>query len=840
MLKLLALRHRNTKVFDDVFIRLDTPGIIGVGGVNLLARQVGAQTDSNAVGKSMLLNGIPNLLFERMSRNHPTKSKTSYFRQDLGFTRIWFQSGSSDIFMVELNSEGKYALFRNGVAFSASRAMKIKDSILALRELIPLTEMEYHTRYAASLQPSDFINGASGDRVTLIGELFNFSKFDTLQAGLKKEFGTKLAGIGQRVQDASSRVVSLQERINTFDSDLVGYAQGMETAKQELAALKAQLGGMTQYDFVTAQARTLDIQAILKNLDTMPSLEEIQQEKREAEQEMAHLFLPKADSAALGQEHQYLSTVRARLQNSHFLTSSYLESDLKARTAPRRLSPEEVQQVIRADQEAEPHRDWVLSHLAQQDAARAEYARCGFVEEPNPLFPSDVFNELEGIAKLLDKSMSPAAYGFEVPKHVSTGNGARDLVDYTQSTLSVFQQFFPVIKKEAEFKVRQAEQSDAALASGTCPTCGQATHAIGNTASTARATLDLIDRAIVAADRLQASLNWYRLCVQDVESVTATWSWVVETELWLLRQVDGHLSALEEEMQAQDNQAKNSAKRQQELSQRCAALAQAEQYRTIYNEMSLVLELDKLDKILAQGQAISFDDLNRQIDEWEQYHNRCVGMHAGLSLLLEQLEEAKAQQSALLPLQQEALAVNVLKDFYAPAGGRMKLMEATSHAIQDAYNLNSPMLYSEPIEFECVPSGKDMAILYKRQTDNGKFNDVVATSASETRRFDLLNLFTLNSMLGNRAANYCVLDEAETGMSDANLSMYLNTFLPHLLTVVPTIFVVSPKAEVLAATDYQVTVIRGMDGSEQSRIQVSDDTLTRTDDLVEAGYGEML
>jgi hypothetical protein len=95
-------------------------------------------------------------------------------------------------------------------------------------------------------------------------------------------------------------------------------------------------------------------------------------------------------------------------------------------------------------------------------------------------------------------------------------------------------------------------------------------------------------------------------------------------------------------------------------------------------------------------------------------------------------------------------------------------------------------------------------------------------------------------MLGNRAANYCVLDEAETGMSDANLSMYLNTFLPHLLTVVPTIFVVSPKAEVLAATDYQVTVIRGMDGSEQSRIQVSDDILTRTDDLVEAGYGEML
>jgi hypothetical protein len=77
MLKLLALRHRNTKVFDDVFIRLDTPGIIGVGGVNLLARQVGAQTDSNAVGKSMFLNGIPNLLFERMSRNHPTKSKTS-------------------------------------------------------------------------------------------------------------------------------------------------------------------------------------------------------------------------------------------------------------------------------------------------------------------------------------------------------------------------------------------------------------------------------------------------------------------------------------------------------------------------------------------------------------------------------------------------------------------------------------------------------------------------------------------------------------------------------------------------------------------------------------------
>ena len=98
--------------------------------------------------------------------------------------------------------------------------------------------------------------------------------------------------------------------------------------------------------------------------------------------------------------------------------------------------------------------------------------------------------------------------------------------------------------------------------------------------------------------------------MQDVESVTATWSWVVETELWLLRQVDGHLAALEEEMQAQDNQAKNSAKRQQELSQRCAALAQAEQYRTIYNEMSLVLELDKLDKTLAQGQAISFDDLN--------------------------------------------------------------------------------------------------------------------------------------------------------------------------------------------------------------------------------------
>ena len=42
------------------------------------------------------------------------------------------------------------------------------------------------------------------------------------------------------------------------------------------------------------------------------------------------------------------------------------------------------------------------------------------------------------------------------------------------------------------------------------------------------------------------------------------------------------------EMQEQDNQAKNSAKRQQELSQRCAALAQAEQYRAIHEDLQTI------------------------------------------------------------------------------------------------------------------------------------------------------------------------------------------------------------------------------------------------------------
>jgi DNA repair exonuclease SbcCD ATPase subunit len=220
----------------------------------------------------------------------------------------------------------------------------------------------------------------------------------------------------------------------------------------------------------------------------------------------------------------------------------------------------------------------------------------------------------------------------------------------------------------------------------------------------------------------------------------------------------------------------------------------AQEYIAFANNLgSLAAEYRKLKKKVAgldedemQQDLEELVALKRSVEERQKHQEK---RESFLSMIA-QIKKDSAKEAKVL---EDIPALEVLVRAYSTKGLRLSAISSIAQTLSSSLNENAHMLFSEPFSFDVNITDTRFDIMVDRSPES---SDIRKLSKSEQRRFSMLYAYCLNELIPpSSRSNLIVLDEMEDGSSDVNRKLYREVFLPHLNSVVPNVFVVSPLKE---------------------------------------------
>jgi hypothetical protein len=131
---------------------------------------------------------------------------------------------------------------------------------------------------------------------------------------------------------------------------------------------------------------------------------------------------------------------------------------------------------------------------------------------------------------------------------------------------------------------------------------------------------------------------------------------------------------------------------------------------------------------------------------------------------------------------------------------KTRVLKHLADQLERAVNQHASLLFPEPIKFEFQVQGSaKFAILATREVKNNLSTcDVRHLSGAESKSFNLLVMLSVLTLIpSSRRTNIVVLDEMTANMDDARKTLFLEEFLPTLNQIVPHIIVITPGTEII-------------------------------------------
>jgi chromosome segregation ATPase len=140
----------------------------------------------------------------------------------------------------------------------------------------------------------------------------------------------------------------------------------------------------------------------------------------------------------------------------------------------------------------------------------------------------------------------------------------------------------------------------------------------------------------------------------------------------------------------------------------------------------------------------------------------------------------------------DAEILNSLVAAYSGKGLRNVALQHVATVLQDNLNTFSGLLYGEDIKFQIISTESGVSAKAIRGKDS--VSDIRMLSGSESDAFSLIFLLSILSLTpSNRRSNFVVLDEMDSHMDDAMRTRFYTGYLATLKTVIPNIFVITPR-----------------------------------------------
>ena len=736
MQTLLGAQYRQTLLFGDVNLNLNPGGIVTVSGKNLNVRRTGVEYDTNAVGKSVLFSSLANVLYERGALHESAKSKKELYGDALGCSRIYHRTEDGVEYCYEQAKSGKYVVYENGEPLKHD---KVANSVSTMQTLFPVCEDAWHHLVVlSSAHPAPFMMAKPEARRNFFSELFNYAYFDELASMAKRQI-TEKSKTASKLEGFASSIETLRASLSQIPE--VDESE-LESDLNTLLELQDKINGrLSLAEFTKIKKRLGELETELddevdeKHLEAAKAyLEKTQDHVSKLSVKIAFSESKKKELLAYKEDSREFSESLESLADFNISEDpKQAVSDINALLALLELVGDEDIHTLASVQ---------VLNLTKRDilAFRETYAEQQVLEAEK----TSIEHSLAGIRKVLKN----------IKGHAKCPFCASDVdEDHFRAELKRLSDELDVVDEKLDAIVTKEFRSLARYAN------------------------NLSNNSFCKS--LTSGVDWCKL--KKIEDSRSVLKLVLRQAKRLQDRVPPEGTHDVAELKARLTNVKLKREKAQEYIDFANNLGSlATEYRKLKKKIA-GLDEDEMQQDLEELVA-----LKRSVEERQKHQEK---RESFLSMIA-QIKKDSAKEAKVL---EDIPALEVLVRAYSTKGLRLSAISSIAQTLSSSLNENAHMLFSEPFSFDVNITDTRFDIMVDRSPES---SDIRKLSKSEQRRFSMLYAYCLNELIPpSSRSNLIVLDEMEDGSSDVNRKLYREVFLPHLNSVVPNVFVVSPLKE---------------------------------------------
>ena len=736
MQTLLGAQYRQTLLFGDVNLNLNPGGIVTVSGKNLNVRRTGVEYDTNAVGKSVLFSSLANVLYERGALHESAKSKKELYGDALGCSRIYHRTEDGVEYCYEQAKSGKYVVYENGEPLKHD---KVANSVSTMQTLFPVCEDAWHHLVVlSSAHPAPFMMAKPEARRNFFSELFNYAYFDELASMAKRQI-TEKSKTASKLEGFASSIETLRASLSQIPE--VDESE-LESDLNTLLELQDKINGrLSLAEFTKIKKRLGELETELddevdeKHLEAAKAyLEKTQDHVSKLSVKIAFSESKKKELLAYKEDSREFSESLESLADFNISEDpKQAVSDINALLALLELVGDEDIHTLASVQ---------VLNLTKRDilAFRETYAEQQVLEAEK----TSIEHSLAGIRKVLKNIKGHAKCPF-CASDVDEDHFRAELKRLSDELDVVDEKLDAIVTKDFRVLVRYAN--------------------------------NLSNNSFCKS--LTSGVDWCKL--KKIEDSRSVLKLVLRQAKRLQDRVPPEGTHDVAELKARLTNVKLKREKAQEYIDFANNLGSlATEYRKLKKKIA-GLDEDEMQQDLEELVA-----LKRSVEERQKHQEK---RESFLSMIA-QIKKDSAKEAKVL---EDIPALEVLVRAYSTKGLRLSAISSIAQTLSSSLNENAHMLFSEPFSFDVNITDTRFDIMVDRSPES---SDIRKLSKSEQRRFSMLYAYCLNELIPpSSRSNLIVLDEMEDGSSDVNRKLYREVFLPHLNSVVPNVFVVSPLKE---------------------------------------------
>lgn len=756
MIKLTDVELRNVVYFKEAKLDITRHPLTIISGRNKDSR-ISTET-SNGAGKSLVLSVVPNLRYDQTplatSKNRKDMLTSSAASITLSFV------GNDNAAYTVTQTSSKIVIERDGKDLEL-RTLPLQRK--RLEEIFPISENEFYSYvYLQSQRPLSFQNDKPASRLHYITEIFRLDVYDRLKKFFTKKLGEikskqvefdvinnqliKVNGLLERLQWSKDKAEQLEAARGIIST----LGKDAKTLQSRIEKLKAALAVCDQYDKLRKQRKKLKPAISAKEARAELQLHD---ELREYESDMASY---NAQVKQLTEQLAELGKPKNRAK---------LEKQLKGLQKLMVAEEKVLEQEFEKRQKAKALRE------KADDAAKDVLAAGGKLKkaEMTAIFGTKIHedNLLKYQAVMQLESIVDDCADGECPTCQQSVNIKKFKKQLAEAREGV---------KHAKQQIRLIEACAAYV-----------------TAEAKASKIDFDEEAFVARR------DGYRAAAAETEKL--------EAQLEIVERIDKLTARLGKLKQPKPPKTVPSHTRKQ--------LAEIlEQHSELHRINSLIESLESqhgtLDKDALSNKldatSARYAKIERKYIKAQDVVSTLGSKASEYKVLRRERKDAIEKLAALEPIIAQRDLYKSLEKAYAKD---LKVYAANQVLSQIEQNLNrySNLIFAEPFKFSVYADDKGVHCMVDR--GHGKKSDVRLLSGAESDAFRLLFFWVMLIMVEDeRRTNFAVLDEADAHMDETTQALFIERFLPALRTLVPNIFVITPKDRNLYSECAYLTVVK--------------------------------
>lgn len=742
------IRLKNVGVFEELVLdNLHKSGFITVKGYN--HDSVNLAQNRNGVGKSLMFGAIPNLMFEADPLAIGKREKTNMLAKGSEIEIEWKSPTGEVVSVTQLPS--KYVYVENGEDQKISKQAIAREKIA---QHFPLSREDFYSYCYVNTQiPHPFQRASATDRLTYLTSLFNLDVYDRIRSEIKVKL--------DEAKDAEKVVAGLADVLDVTKRKQKSAKVGKEERKrvkeltkeiQELAEAVNDLyeSGVNYEQQIRAASKWQRIQKEIDKLGEVPDK-------------------PK----------KALKKLREMLSN-HKLYARYKDELDEYNDQHKKLSAA-IGDVPDGDAEAlqEEYNKGIKTLSKMEDQMDDTLDAQDNYE--------DYKDELEGLKIKVSKCEATSR----------TKEQIEDSLSHCRSIVSMY------------------EELNECIEGKDCPTCGQKVN-LKQMEKSAKKAAAQYKQDKKDLETLELRKRYSDLKAKPVEKPDPS-PQKLKASIRKLDDKIGDIAAAIKNIKKYENlraelkalkKPKAVEKPKKDKKKIVAEIELCEAWIELSAKLSSLDEpkhsVKKLEKRLAENQkkhkktqkkqttlSEELNDLTRRIQEADQHK--------------EHADEIGKKLEKLRPIIEERELLEALYKAYSPNQLKLRAMESRLHALEQNLNMNSALVFAEPMTFKLFTTKQGIGATVTRTT-SGQTTDISIMSGAETNCFRLLWVPSILPFIpANRRMDMLILDEPEDKCSPAVKEHLINNYLPLIRQVVPNVFWITPQ-DVHHSSDQEWTV----------------------------------